>query len=139
MTTDIFQEGYQAYLDCLANIPRQVFFGFLRAPLLIGLPGLVCALMFQRLRRQLPNGMVLAINWTVMVLGAFVILGLPLDQVPLGRAEAGFVFGVALLGLVVAPWAVSFFLATRQGYRRLLAIIFYVTMVALLVIQVLIA
>jgi hypothetical protein len=108
----------------------------MRSVLLIGLPGLVCAILFQSLRRHISTRLILAINWCVLLLGWFLIIGLPLQLAP-GRGAAGFVFLLSVAGLIFLPWASSYYLATRAGPRWIIAAVFYVVLVTLLIIQIL--
>jgi len=133
---DIFHQIWSSYGDFVADLPRPVFIAVLRAPLIIGLPGLVCGLMFRHLRGRVPDGVVLLINWTITLLGGFEIMGLRLDHVPFGRNDSAFAFTVACIGIAALPWAVSYFLATRVGYRRIVAAVFYVVISTSLVIQI---
>jgi len=137
MNRDIFYQGYQGYLDFVSRMDRGLFVALMRGVLLIGLPGLVCAILFQSLRRRVSVRLILPINWGVMLLGWFSIVGLPLQDVAFGRAEAGFVFLLSVAGLIFLPWASSYYLATRAGPRWIVAAVFYVVLGTLLIIQIL--
>lgn len=137
MTQDILRQSYEGYLNWVSSMPRSTFLSLMRVALILGLPGLICAIVFQRLRRFTRVGVVLLANWVITILGAYGILWIPLEKVEFARAEAGFVFLVCVLTIAVMPWAQSFFLATRAGHRALVAGALYLAIMAILMIQVL--
>ena len=122
---DLWAGAYESYLDWAASLSPETFLSFVRAALALVLCMALCGLLFRRAIHRLPRGLLLALIWAGLLVGALLAMEVPLGHLDLGRVARGWVFLFSIFVLVVAPAGLTWLLAPIAGLRKWLMISIY--------------
>jgi hypothetical protein len=134
---DIFSVAFDWFADAVAGMSVALWWWFIKAAAALEIVTIGCGLVFKSCRQSLNAGALMAINWSVFVLGWLLIAALPLGSLHVAPAHKGWILAVALMAIFILPWRLAWFLTPIEGRRRILAISMYGLMAVLLLIQLL--
>lgn len=136
---DVFSSIFHWYAATAAGMSVGLFWWFVRAAVALEFQTIVCAWVFKSHRSNLSAGALMAINWSIFLLGWLLVAALPLESLHVSPVQKGWILALAALAVVILPIRIAGLLVPTEGWRRIVAAVMYALLAILLVIQLLFA
>jgi hypothetical protein len=134
---DVFSKFFHWYAATTANMSTGLFWWFVKAAAALEFETILCALIFKSHRANLSAGSLMAINWSIFLLGWLLVSALPLQSLPVSPAHRGWILAVSLLAIAILPNRLAGLLVPKEIWRRNVAVSLYLLLALLLAIQLL--
>jgi hypothetical protein len=118
---DYLVRYYLSYLRFVDHLQPDLFWTFARTAFILLFASVLCGFLLAHIGDKVAPVLLVPLFWVTSLLATLASLELPIPRCTMSPGLKGLLFALAVAGLAVLPWRLTFYLVPKAGPRKIAA------------------